>query len=104
MHDAFVRPYLGDVLAVMTLYCFVRIFVPAKARLLPLWVFLFASGVEILQLFHPARLFGNGVFVRTVLGSSFDPADIACYFAGCVLLGGWEGFRRGKKQPGERER
>lgn len=91
VHDSFVRPYLGDVLAVICLYCFVRIFVPENAVLLPLYVFLFAALVECSQLFHLAKLFGlrNRIF-QIILGSSFDVIDILCYLAGCVLLAGWE--------------
>ena len=30
VHDNFVRPYIGDVIVVVVIYCFVRIFVPEK--------------------------------------------------------------------------
>ena len=42
VHDNFVRPYIGDVLVVIVIYTFVRIFIPEKCRLLPLWIFVFA--------------------------------------------------------------
>ena len=51
VHDNFVRPYIGDVLVVIAIYAFVRIFIPEKCRLLPLWIFVFAVFVEVLQLF-----------------------------------------------------
>ena len=36
VHDDFVRPYVGDVLVVIAVYCAVRIFIPVKCKLLPL--------------------------------------------------------------------
>ena len=43
VHDAFVRPYIGDVLVVVVIYTFIRIFVPERCKLLPLYVFIFAA-------------------------------------------------------------
>lgn len=95
VHDRFIRPYVGDVLLVVVVYCFVRIWVPQGVRLLPLYVFLFAAGVEVLQYFHLVELLGvgNNTFLRVVLGSVFDVKDILCYGIGCVFL---EGFERVK--------
>ena len=95
VHDRFIRPYVGDVLVVVVVYCFVRIWVPQGVRLLPLYVFLFAAGVEVLQYFHLVDLLGvgNNTFLRVVLGSVFDLKDILCYGIGCVFL---EGFERMK--------
>ena len=95
VHDRFIRPYVGDVLVVVVVYCFVRIWVPQGVRLLPLYVFSFAAGVEVLQYFHLVDLLGagNNTFLRVVLGSVFDVKDILCYGIGCVFL---EGFERVK--------
>lgn len=92
VHDRFIRPYVGDVLVVVVVYCFVRIWVPQGVRLLPLYVFLFAAGVEVLQYFHLVELLGvgNNTFLRVVLGSVFDVKDILCYGIGCVFLEGVE--------------
>lgn len=45
VHDSFVRPYLGDVLAVVVVYCFIRIFITGRVGVLPLGVFFFAACV-----------------------------------------------------------
>ena len=94
VHDAFVRPYLGDVIVVVVLYTFIRIFVPEKCPLLPLWVFVFAAGVEVLQLLHIVDLLGLGniSFFRILIGSVFDVKDIIFYAVGCALLGIYECF------------
>lgn len=95
VHDAFIRPYLGDVLVVILVYTFIRIFIPEKCKLLPLWVFLFAAAVEGLQALHLVVRLGleDSVFFRTVLGSYFDWKDILCYAIGCILLAGYEIMR-----------
>ena len=92
VHDRFVRPYIGDALVVVLVYCFVRIIIPAGVRHLVLYVFLFAVCVEFLQYFHLVELLGlQGCRVaRIILGSVFDWKDIACYAAGCVGLWGYE--------------
>jgi len=92
VHDAFVRPYVGDALVVIVLYTFVRIFVPEKCRLLPLWIFLFAVVVEVLQYFEIVRVLGlsGNRFMRVLIGGTFDWRDIVCYAVGCVLLWLWE--------------
>lgn len=101
VHDDFIRPYLGDVLVVILLYTFVRIFVPEKIRLLPLYIFLFAAGVEVLQYFRIVKLLGleDNRFFSVLIGSVFDVKDIVCYGVGCVLLGvyEWMRWRAGKK-------
>lgn len=100
--DSFIRPYFGDMLVVLVVYCFVRIFVPEKIRLMPLWVFLFAAAVELLQLFGLVERLGleGNTFFRVLIGSVFDIKDILCYAVGCVLLGVHEFAlaRRGRKE------
>ena len=94
VHDRIIRPYIGDMLVVV--YCFVRVFVPRGMKRLPLYVFLFAVCVEVLQYFRLAemlRLQGNAA-ARIILGSVFDWKDIACYGAGCLLIQIFEIRRR----------
>lgn len=95
VHDNFVRPYLGDVIVVVAVYCFVRIIIPEKVHLLPLYVFIFAVMVEVLQYFHIVDLLGlgNSKFFRVLIGGVFDLKDILCYGIGCLLLGAFELFR-----------
>jgi len=92
VHDNFIRPYIGDVLVVVLLYTFVRIFLPEGVRLLPLYIFLFAAGVEVLQYFRIAELLGlsDNRVLSVVIGSVFDVKDVVCYGVGCVILGGYE--------------
>lgn len=88
VHDNFVRPYIGDVLVVIVIYTFVRIFVPEKYPLLPVGIFIFAAAVEFLQLLNIIEVLGLGenVFLRILVGSVFDITDIACYLAGTIII------------------
>lgn len=91
VQDRIIRPYIGDVLVVVMLYTFVKIFLPKKQVLLPLWIFLFAVGVECLQLIHITDLLEvRSRFLRILIGTSFDVKDIFCYAIGCGLTGIYE--------------
>lgn len=96
VHDRFIRPYVGDVLVVVLVYCFVRVLIPEGIGRLPLYVFLFAALVEITQYFHLADLLGlqGNTAARIILGSVFDWKDIACYGVGCLFLQLFEIRRR----------
>ena len=92
VRDKFVRPYVGDVLVVIVIYTFLRCFIPEKIRLLPLYVFAFAAGVEVLQYIQIVKILGlqDNPFFSTLIGTTFDVKDIICYGIGCILLGGYE--------------
>ena len=86
VQGGFIRWYLGDVLAVLGVWSFVRIFLPEGCKLLPVWVFLFALCIELAQLADLlGRLGSESAFLRTWLGGSFDWKDIVCYAAGCLI-------------------
>lgn len=88
VRDDFIRPYGGDILVTVLICAAVRILFPTGIRFLPLWVFLFAAGVEIGQYFDFVTLLGLGdiAFFRILLGSTFSFEDLLCYAAGCVLF------------------
>lgn len=88
VHDDFIRPYVGDVLVVGVVYFFVRIFVPDKVKLMPLYVFIFAALVEVLQYFQLISLLGleENTFARILIGSTFDVRDLFCYFIGFIII------------------
>lgn len=92
VRDSFVRPYLGDVLVVILLYCLVRSILSKRIKLLPMYLFFFATLVEVAQYFRiieVLRLKSNTV-LSTAVGSSFDVKDVLCYLTGAVLLFIWE--------------
>ncbi|MBQ9126806.1 MAG: DUF2809 domain-containing protein [Thermoguttaceae bacterium] len=87
VRDRLVRPYLGDVLVVILLYCLVRSIKPDGLRLLPLTLFLFAAAVEATQAIPLVRLLGweDIPFLATLLGTSFSWWDMLCYAVGCLF-------------------
>ena len=86
VHDRFIRPYFGDVLVVILVYTAVRVVFPEKPKLLPIYVFIFAVLVEVLQYLDFAELLGGGVILSTIIGTSFSWLDILCYFVGVILI------------------
>ena len=100
VHDRFIRPFVGDVLVVILIYTFIRIFIPEKIRPLPLFIFIFAAGVEVAQYFKIVEVLGlqDNKVMSTIIGTSFDIRDILCYFVGCVICGIWEYVRYRKER------
>ena len=88
VRDAFVRPYVGDVLVVVLIYCLIRVIKPMGVRLMPLYVFAFACGVEFLQLIDVVGILGipKGSVVAIIIGSTFSFPDIICYAVGCTIV------------------
>ena len=58
VRDRFIRPYVGDMLVVVLVYSFVRIFLPTGIPRMPFYVFLFACLVEVLQYFRLVETLG----------------------------------------------
>ncbi|MCL2400927.1 MAG: DUF2809 domain-containing protein [Defluviitaleaceae bacterium] len=92
IHGGFIRNHLGDILIVIFIYCFIRIFVRDRLKLLPLYIFVFATLVEIGQYFGLVYRLGLGhsQLARVVIGVTFDIWDIVMYFIGCVLIAFFE--------------
>lgn len=85
---SFVRAYLGDILVVILIYCFIRTFFPIKNKeKLLLGIFFFAVFVEILQYFKLATFsgMGKGTIGYILLGNYFSWEDILCYATGCFF-------------------
>ena len=88
IRDRFIRPYVGDVLVVILIYCFVCSFVK-----IPLWfgaigVLLFAYTIELLQYFKFVEVIGlqNSHVAKVVLGNSFSWMDIVAYTVGIIIV------------------
>ena len=92
VHDSIVRPYVGDMLVTVVVYCAVRIVLPDRFVPLSAAVFVFAAAVELVQLTGLSELFPEGGLIATVLGSTFDPKDLVCYAVGCIFCALWDVF------------
>ena len=89
VHDKIIRPYIGDLLVVILIYCFIKSFLKIKVMQAALFVLLFAFCVELLQYFTIVEKLGlqNSKVASTVIGTYFEWIDILCYIAGvCIIL------------------
>jgi hypothetical protein len=88
VHDRIIRPYIGDVLVVILIYCFCRSFLRVPVRPLAVCVLLFAFLIEVLQYFQIVRVLGlqDSKIARTVIGVGFEWLDLAAYSVGIVLV------------------
>lgn len=94
VHDRFIRPYIGDVLVTILICCLFRAFVPESVRAFPIYVFIFATLVEVAQYLNVIKLLGleNNAFFSTIIGTTFSAVDLICYGFGCLLF--WIGEKR----------
>lgn len=87
VRDGFVRPYLGDVLAVILVYLMLR--AVTTWRVIPAALAALAVGlaVEIGQAIDLLDIFGLSDYVvaRVVFGTAFSVGDIFCYAAGAAI-------------------
>ncbi len=88
LHDAIIRPYGGDFLVVILIYCFVKSFLNAPVKITALVVLLFSYLIETLQYFHLVDLLGLGksTIARIVIGTSFAWTDLLAYTLGILLV------------------
>ena len=87
VNDKIIRPYIGDILVVILMYCFIRIIIPTKVRLLSLYIFIFACFIEFMQYIKIVEILGlsDNKVLSTIIGTSFDWKDILCYGVGCLI-------------------
>ena len=87
-HDRFVRPYLGDVLVVILLYCLLKAFVTVHVWRAAIGVLIFSFIVEGLQYLHLVEYLGwqNNKIARIVVGNSFSVGDLLCYLSGIIIV------------------
>ena len=73
VNDNFIRPFGGDVLVVILIYCFLKIFWNGPPLKVALIVLAFSFVVEILQYFKVVELLGlqNNKVASIVIGTSF---------------------------------
>lgn len=84
----FVRAYIGDVLIIPLIYCFVRILYTRDNKFLPLAVGGLGILAEVIQYFDFCGIFGidKGSLLGIIIGSHADFKDIICYLAGVALI------------------
>ena len=87
MHDRFVRPYAGDFLATIFVYCLLRSFVRASVGRLAATALAISYLLEGLQYFNLLdRLDWHSRAARIIFGSHFEWSDIIAYTLGMGLM------------------
>ena len=88
VHDEFVRPYLGDVLVVMLIYCFIKAFFRLPVLTAAIIVLMFSFTIEFLQYLNVVEMLGleKSKVARIVIGTSFSWADLVMYAAGVGMI------------------
>lgn len=88
VRDRIIRPYVGDILVVILIYCFVRSFFKWPVLPVALGVLLFAFFVETLQYLRIIEVLGlqDSNFFRIVIGTSFSWMDIVTYIIGIAIV------------------
>jgi len=98
MHDRFVRPYLGDVLAVVLVYCGLRAVLRIEVVPAVVVALVIAFAIEFGQLISILDLLGlrpNAV-ARVVLGSGYEMKDLIAYAAGAAIVLAIERLRQSR--------
>ncbi len=88
VHDDFIRPYFGDFLVVILMYCFLKSFIDLNVKQAVTIVLLFSYLIEVLQYLHFVEKLGleNSELARTLIGTSFSWIDIVAYTTGCITI------------------
>jgi hypothetical protein len=100
-NDQFVRPFIGDVLVVILIYCFVRAFWKVRVNVAIASIFIFSCAIEILQYFNLVDRLGlrSNKLLSTIVGTTFDWKDLLAYAIGSgVVL--WLDGSLGKEKNG----
>lgn len=88
VHDGFIRPYAGDFLVVILMYCLVMAFTVTGVNKAAVGVLVFSYMVETLQYFKITVLLGlkNVKLANIIIGNSFSWGDILAYTLGVALV------------------
>lgn len=88
IHDSFIRPYFGDFLVVILIYCAIRAFIKASTIKIAIFTLLFAYAIEVLQYFHIVDRLGlsNNIIAKTVIGYGFEWWDMLAYTLGVITI------------------
>lgn len=88
IHDDFIRPYIGDLLVVILIYCFVKSFFNINAIQASIAVLLFAYFIEMLQYFKLVNLLGlqQNKIACIIIGTSFSWIDMLMYTIGILII------------------
>jgi hypothetical protein len=96
INDDFIRPYFGDTLVVILIYCFIKSFFTFPVMPTAIGVLLFSYFIETLQYIRIVHKLGwqDNKLASTVIGTAFAWEDLLAYTAGIILVLLLEGVRK----------
>ncbi|MCD8739652.1 DUF2809 domain-containing protein [Mucilaginibacter roseus] len=88
IHDAVIRPYFGDLLVVIMIYCFVKAFIAIEPIRAAVGCLIFAYLVEFSQYMNLAERLGlqQSKLAVTVMGYAFSWIDMLAYTLGAAFI------------------
>ncbi len=88
VHDRIIRPYVGDVLVVILMYCFFKSFLNLSMLATATGVLVFAFLIEFLQFWDITGKLGLTEYkiACIIIGNSFAWLDIVAYVCGFLLI------------------
>lgn len=86
--DDFIRPYFGDFIVVILIYCTVKAFFSIKVIKTAIGVLIFAYFIELLQFLDFIKIVGleDIQIAKVILGTSFSWTDILHYSLGILFV------------------
>lgn len=96
VNDGMIRPYIGDMLAVILIYCSVKSFFDIRPLNLAIYTLIFAYTLELLQYLNLLDYLGlkRNKIATILLGGSFDWIDLINYTLGIIIVITYEKSRR----------
>jgi hypothetical protein len=84
----FIRPYIGDFLVVILIYCFLRSFFKVSILKAAIGTLIFAYLVEFMQYLNLIQKLGlqNSKIANLILGNLFEWIDLLAYTLGIGLV------------------
>ena len=88
VHDNFIRPYFGDFLVVILLYCFLKSFVKVSVWVAAALVLVISFTIETAQYFNLVEKLElqHSKIAKIVLGNSFAWMDLLAYTLGILAV------------------
>lgn len=88
VNDTFIRPFLGDVLVVALIYCFLMAVTNYSNITAAIATLIFSYLVEVAQYFQVVYLLHLDEYrwARIIIGTSFSWWDMVCYTVGFLLI------------------
>ncbi|CAN5705514.1 DUF2809 domain-containing protein [soil metagenome] len=88
VHDQIIRPYIGDFLVVILIYCFIKSFTDLSVLSSAIITLVFSYLVETLQYFKIVEILGlqHYKLAKVIIGTSFAWTDILCYSLGILAV------------------